>query len=572
MKFLPAQLALFLQNKTARTNVRALLKLVALMLVMIVGYSIAFHFLMAAEGARHSWVTGFYWTLTVMSTLGFGDITFASDAGRVFSIVVMVSGVIFLLVLLPFTFIQFFYAPWMEAQRQRRAPREMPADTRDHVILTRYDALAVSLIERLSFYSRPYVVLEPELTRALELHDLGIPVMVGDIDDQESYRRLRVDQAALVVASVDDFVNTNVAFVARELAPEVPIVALARDHDSVDVLQMAGATHVLELAEMLGRSLARRALGGATRANVIGEFDELLIAEAPVFGTPLAGRTLIESGLREETGLTVVGVWERGRFTPAGPDTRMENSSVLVLAGTEAQLALFDELVVIYNSFDDPVLILGGGRVGRAAAAHLEERGLPYRIVERDPAMIRDPKHYVTGSAADLAVLKRAGIDAAPTVIVTTNDDATNIYLTIYCRRLRPNVQVISRANLERNIQTLHRAGADLVMSYSSMGADAIFNAVEQKNVVMVAEGLDVFRFEAPPSLHGSTLAESQIREDTGCLVLAMDIDGELDLNPSPTAAIPPGTQLILIGTTEAEGKFMKRFVRDEKGRRRGKG
>ncbi|HEY0971868.1 MAG TPA: NAD-binding protein [Gemmatimonadales bacterium] len=560
MKFLPAQFALFLHNSEARQNIRALGKLVLLLATLVALYSVLFHVIMTREGQEHSWLTGLYWTLTVMSTLGFGDITFQSDMGRLFSIVVLVSGVIFLLVLLPFTFIQFFYAPWMEAQRQSRAPRQLPPDTHDHVIITRYDPVAVSLIERLDLYGRPYAVLEPELIRALELHDLGVRVVVGDLDDRESYRRMRAHQAALVVASVDDFVNTNVAFLVRELTDRTPIVSMARDHDSVDVMQLAGATQVLELANMLGRSLGRRALGGSTRANVIGEFGDLLIAEAPVLGTPLAGRTVADSGLREETGLSVVGVWDRGRFTPAGPDTRMEQSSVLVLAGTEAELTTFDELVVIYNTFDDPVLILGGGRVGRATAAELAARGVPYRIVEKNPAMIRDPRHYVQGSAADLAVLERAGIREAPTTIITTNDDATNVYLTIYCRRLRPNMQIISRSNLERNIATLHQAGADLVMSYASMGADAIFNVLEQNDIFMVAEGLDVFRYPVPRRLAGRTLAESRIREETGCLVLAIESDGEVLTSPSPGAVIPRGAELILIGTTAAERLFMKEF------------
>lgn len=174
MKYLPAQYAAFLQSQHARKNVRALLKLIVLLVVLVVVFSIIFHLLKVAEGEEYSWLTGLYWTLTVMSTLGFGDITFQSDAGRAFSIVVLLSGVIFLLVLLPFTFIQFFYAPWMEAQRQLRAPRELPPDTRDHVLLTKYDAVAMSLIERLELYHREYVVLEPELNRALELHDLGV--------------------------------------------------------------------------------------------------------------------------------------------------------------------------------------------------------------------------------------------------------------------------------------------------------------------------------------------------------------------------------------------------------------
>ena len=44
---------------------------------------------MVYEGRSYSWITGFYWTLTTMSTLGFGDITFTSDIGKIFSVVVL---------------------------------------------------------------------------------------------------------------------------------------------------------------------------------------------------------------------------------------------------------------------------------------------------------------------------------------------------------------------------------------------------------------------------------------------------------------------------------------------------
>ncbi|HLL45575.1 MAG TPA: potassium channel family protein, partial [Longimicrobiaceae bacterium] len=111
MKFIPAQLAYLLQSRPTRRNLHSLGRFLAFLGVMMLAYSVAFHFLMAAEGQQHSWITGLYWTLTVMSTLGFGDITFQSDAGRAFSMLVLVSGVVFLLVVLPFTFIQFFYAP-----------------------------------------------------------------------------------------------------------------------------------------------------------------------------------------------------------------------------------------------------------------------------------------------------------------------------------------------------------------------------------------------------------------------------------------------------------------------------
>ena len=566
MKFLASQLTAFVKGGEARRNLRILRRFLFILALMVVVYSVVFHFIMAAEGYAHSWITGFYWTLTVMSTLGFGDITFKSDLGRMFSIVVLVSGVFFLLIVLPFTFIQFFYAPWLEAQTRLRAPRKVPEGTADHVILTHYDPVAISLVNRLRYHGRDHFIIEPDLTRALELHDQGISVIVGERDDAETYRKLNVTSAALIVATGDDYENTNIAFTARELTDTVPIVAFARAPESVDVLELAGSSHVLRLTEMLGRSLARRTLGGDVRANVIGRFDELLIAEAPVLGTPVVGQKIGEGWLREATGLTIVGIWERGRFDMPHPETVITASMVLVLAGSEEQLARFAEITAIYAPPEGPVLILGGGRVGRAAGHALEERDVDYVIVEKDPGRVRDPEHYVVGDAADLACLQQAGIEQAPTAIVTTADDATNIYLTIYCRRLRPDLQIISRATLDRNVSTLHRAGADFVMSYSSMGAHAVFNLLEQDDVVMVAEGLDVFRMPVPEELVGISLEGSGIREATGCSVIALVQDGETIINPAPSTLLPQRpAEMILVGTTENERKFIALYYGKKK-------
>jgi len=561
VKFFPAQLSYLTEGASSRRNLRILGRFVAVLIVLITAYSVLFHIIMELEGQNHSWVTGFYWTLTVMSTLGFGDITFHSDAGRVFSIVVLVSGVMFLLIVLPFTFIQFFYAPWLEAQTRLRVPRELDDSVVGHILMAAHEPVASALIERLRPLGYTYYIIEPELQKALAMEETGLAVLLGSPEDIETYRRAGAQRAAMVVANVDDEVNTNVAFTVRELDEEVPVVSLARDEASVDVLELAGSTTVLQLPDMLGRSLARRVLAGDRRASVIGEFGDLLVAEAPVAGTPLVGKTLRGGWLREMTGLTAVGAWERGRFEVPGPETTLHSSTVLVLAGSEDQLKEFTELTAIYRPSDAPVLVLGGGRVGRAAAAALGEWGLDWRIVERNPDRVRHAERTIVGNAADLPVLQQAGIGEAPTVMVTTANDATNIYLTIYCRRLRPDAQIISRATLERNVTTLHRAGADFVMSYASMGANAILNVLEGGDVVMVAEGLDLFRVPVPPRLRGVALRDSRIRQDTGCHVVALQ-DGEgVRTTPSPDEPLPsnPDTELILVGTTEAEQRFMKR-------------
>jgi Trk K+ transport system NAD-binding subunit len=466
MKFFTSQLAFFLKTAPTRRNIRLLSRFIGSLTALVVAYSVLFHVLMVYEGQQHSWVTGFYWTLTVMSTLGFGDITFKSDLGRIFSMIVLLSGMVSLLMLLPFTFIEFFYAPWMRAQSEARARRRLPESTKGHVILTNYDPVTIALIQRLKRYGYSYALLVGDLQEALRLYDLGVKVVFGEIDRLQTYQHAQINQAIMVAATGSDVVNTNVAFTVRELCSGVPIVVTANSIDAVDILQLAGSTKVIQLAEIMGQALARRITGVDARAHVIGEVQEILIAEATAAGTPLVGKTLAQTKLRQNAGVTVVGLWRRGQFEMATAETKIDADSVMVLAGSAEQLRAYDELFCIYHVSSAPVVIIGAGRVGRATAAALAEREVDYRIVETNPERIRSDK-YILGSAADLGTLEKAGIRETSAVVITTHDDDTNVYLTLYCRRLRPDIQIISRATLERNVSTLHRAGADFVLSYA---------------------------------------------------------------------------------------------------------
>jgi len=563
MKYNPALISYFFQRESTKRNVRQLIKFLVVLAVMVTIYSILFHFIMAAEGKDHSWLTGFYWTLTVMSTLGFGDITFQSDLGRAFSIVVLLSGMVFLLSLLPFMFIKFFYAPWTEAESRKRTPRELPPGTRNHVIITNFDPVTMALIQKLENQKHDYVVIVDDFKRAMDLYDMGVRVAVGDIDDPETYRRMRVEQAALVVATNSDEINTNIAFTVRELSEQVSILTTANSPYSEDILDMAGSTKVLPIYDMLGRSLAAWTVGGDCKANVISRHDELIIAEFPVMGTPLVGKTLAESKLRENLGVSVVGIWKRGRFEVPRADSLIERTSVLLLAGSEKNLAAYDEIYSFYHICKlttDPVLIVGSGRVGDTIAQRFKERERPYLVIEKNPKRLQDEAHYVVGDAADIRTLQKAWIEKAPAALVTTHDDATNIYLTKYLRSLRPDMQILSRANLDRNVSTLHRAGADFVMSYASLGADAIYNFLKNEDTAMLAEGLNIFRLKVPALLVGKNLADSRIREMTECSIVAIKSDGAMTINPDPQMEIRQGAELILVGTDEGERKFLQAF------------
>jgi Trk K+ transport system NAD-binding subunit len=567
MKFVPSQLAYLTTDREARGNLRALVKYVGFLALLVAIYAVFFHVIkLYFEGEQHSWVTGFYWTLVVMTTLGFGDITFTSDTGRIFSIVVLLSGVVFLLVMLPFLFIRLFYASWLEARVRLRAPREAPAEMRGHVIIAEYDVIARGLIERLVAEGIPYVVIEPDPARAGQMVGEGVFVLAGENDNRLTYEHARAPVARMVLANCEDTTNTNITLTVREVAPELPVATIIEEYDSLDILELSGATAVLPLKHQLGDYLANRVDTGRPEAHVIGEFRRLQIAELPARDTPFVGKTVRETKLRQQTGLSVVGFWERGKLRPAYPQTAIRADSVLVLAGTASQMSSLDALLSRDRDRDSSsaVVVIGAGKVGQAAARALKRKGLRVHAIDRTEAALAPLTNHVdaifAGDAADRRLLERAGILAARSVLLTTNDDAVNIYLAVYCRRLNPDLRIVSRITHERNLEAIHRAGADFVLSYTTLGIEAVMSLLRGHPPVLLGEGVELFSIPVPSSLAGRQLRESGIGSRTGLSVVALQHGEQLTAPLTSDTQLPAGAELVMLGSDGQRAAFAEAF------------
>ena len=566
MKYLSSQFSVLFPEGETRTNLAALLKYLLFLILLISLYAVVFHVIMIRiEGQQHSWITGFYWTLVVMMTLGFGDITFTSDAGRLFSMIVLLSGVVFLLVMLPFLFIRQFYAPWLESRMRLRAPREVPAGMSGHVIIIEYDPVAVGLVERLRATNIPYFVVEPDPARAARLLADSVFVIAGENDSRLTYERLRSADARLVVVNCEDTVNTNITLTIREVAPDVHIAAVAEEDDSVDILQLSGATTVLPLKRQLGESLANRVDTGRAEAHVIGSFRGIQIAELPAHDTPLAGTLVRDTRLRERTGLSVVGLWERGKLQPAFPDTGIRADSVIVVAGTAQQIGALDALLA-RDGATAPVLVIGAGKVGQAAAQALKRKGVTVYVLDREAAALEslaaDVDAVYAGDASDRTLIERAGISRVASVLLTTNDDAVNIYLAVFCRKLNPALRIVSRITHERNVEAIHRAGADFVLSYTSLGVESFMSLVSGDATITLGEGVRLFEVAVPGSLAGRPLSRTGIGSRTGLSVVAMEHRDALTSQLTADTVLEPGSRLLMLGSDGQRARFADAFER----------
>ncbi|OHE82183.1 MAG: hypothetical protein A2107_08825 [Verrucomicrobia bacterium GWF2_62_7] len=564
MKTLSAQIATFLSARDSKRNLASLLRFMALLVALIILYTLLFHVIMdRVENRQFSWFTGLYWILTVMSTLGFGDITFTSDIGRIFSVVVLMSGIILLLIMMPFMFIHNFYAPWLETRIRARAPRTAPPNMEGHVLITGWDMITPVLISKLNRHKIPYFVLEPDPEKASRFHLDGISVLNLVQDSRQSWEAARAAHARLIFANDNDPGNTNITITIREITPDVPIVALANHTDSVDILELSGATKVVALGQVLGEYLAHRVNARGASAYVLGSFRDQLIAEMPVHGTRFAGLRIRDTRLRD-SGVTIVGVWQRGCLLPAHPDQVLDVNSVPLVMGSSEQIDLLNQSLGEEHLAENPVLVIGGGRVGSAAARALRQQGVQVHLLERDPAL-KDalsgvPDRLIIGDAADREALFRAGLREAPAVVLTAHDDALNIYLAVYCRRLRPDIRIVSRITHERNLEAINRAGANFVLSEASLGSEIVFSSVLGRELVVLGEGVELFYQPTPATLEDQTLAESGIGARTGLTVIAIEQDGQVVTNPSAHDRLVRGARLIMIGSPAQRAEFANHF------------
>jgi voltage-gated potassium channel len=211
------------------------------------------------------------------------------------------------------------------------------------------------------------------------------------------------------------------------------------------------------------------------------------------------------------------------------------------------------------------VIVAGLGRVGRQAALELAGADVPFVVVDPSPAAARLAEEcgylLLAGDATDDAVLEKAGVRRARGLIVTTANDAANMYIVLSARVLNPKLHIVSRAVDEASVGKLTRAGADRAISPYAIGGHRLAHLILSPAVVDFFEtalrrGTEALNIEdlavaGESPAAGRTLEALAVRSATGATVLAVLRDGNPIANPPSDLTLQAGDRLLALGTTD---------------------
>ncbi len=228
------------------------------------------------------------------------------------------------------------------------------------------------------------------------------------------------------------------------------------------------------------------------------------------------------------------------------------------------------------DELNDHIIVCGYGRVGRRAAEEFRAAGVPFVVLDfGEEALAYAEEHgdlSVNGNGADDDDLTRAGIDRARGVIVASDDDADNLYITLSAKTRRPGIVVIARASSEAAEHKLKLAGADRVVTpYTTAGrvmAGLITKpyASEFVNVLTSARerSLSFEELEVGPTCDavGRTIGELDVAARTGAYIVAVQkASGDLERGPSKSTVLEEGDVVIGIGSPEEIARLEELFA-----------
>ena len=280
-----------------------------------------------------------YMTIITLATVGYSEVHNLSHQGQIFTIFLIVFGVGTIAYTIGLM-IQFMVEGQLQQIMGRKKVQKQISRLRGHYIICGYGRIGRLISREFASKPIPFIVVENDPKRCQRMLENGHLFIEGDATQDEVLEQAGIHQAkGLITVVTSDAANVFIILTARGINPKLFIMARASEEGAEVKLMRAGANKVISPYTIGASRMAQAIL----RPSVVDFIDiaigqdsvELQMEEIPVVPeSKLVGKDLIQSGIRKELGLIIIGIKHADKmiFNPAA-NTIIEAGYILIAMG-----------------------------------------------------------------------------------------------------------------------------------------------------------------------------------------------------------------------------------------------
>jgi voltage-gated potassium channel len=302
---------------------------------------------------KWTWLDALYMTVITLATVGFGETHPLGERGRIFTITLILMGVLTIGYIVN-TFTEALIGGYFVEGRRLRLQRSLVESLTQHYLICGFGRIGRQIAEEFSMEKAPFIVVDSSAEQVAIAQECGYTAIQADATLDETLIKMGIARAACLVAALpSDAENLYIILSAKTLNPGLRAIARASNEEAVQKLQRAGASMVIS-PYITG---ARRMAAAALRPQVLDFMDGIMTSSGGSFymeeflvnarTCPVAGLSLREAKLRSQSGALVLAVRRQDNNLIVGPtgEAIIMGGDTLICMGTADQLRTINRLL-----------------------------------------------------------------------------------------------------------------------------------------------------------------------------------------------------------------------------------
>ncbi len=282
----------------------------------------------------------FYWSFVTLSTVGYGDFVPVTDLGRTVAMIIIVSGV----AVLAFTtsIVVSAFTEQLDSIKEQKIVSDI-SKMKHFYLICGYSPIAEIVIKRLLRDKLPFVILEKDAGKALQVRKAKYPVVIADPSNQETYKMYGIDLKKQVISVLcledSDIQTIYTALTIRSIEPKMKMLSYLHEGKNRKKLRLAGIDTIIYPQELVG-VISKEFTGKPVAFDAIqvlrSQSSNIVLDEILIDTRILEMKKTVLDLNIDMTKLILLGIYKKGEFHFNPEDESLLNEGdTLVVIGLE---------------------------------------------------------------------------------------------------------------------------------------------------------------------------------------------------------------------------------------------